>query len=444
GYAFANVNTVPDVNEETREVALTFFVDPGKRVYVRRINFAGNIKTRDEVLRQEMRQMEGGWFSAQKVERSRTRLQRLGFFEQVNVETPAVPGTTDQVDVNYAVTEQPSGSISVGIGFSQTSGFLVNGSISQDNFLGTGRRVSASINNSSVNRIYSFSYNNPYYTVDGVSRGFGAFYRETDADEANIADYSTDTYGANVTYGFPISEFNSFRFGFAADSLSLEASEFASEEIVDFIDTYGDSYKSLGVNASWSHDTRNRRIFPSKGGIQSLSAEAKIPGSELEFYKLTGRAQHFIPLTRQFVLSAEAEVGWGDGYGDFDSLPFFENFFAGGVRSVRGYEDNSLGPRDSQNDPLGGSFRTVGGLAVVFPPPFMTESNSVRLSAFFDIGNVFAGADDFSSDELRMSVGIAGTWLSPVGPLAISLAKPFNDQSDDDTQEFQFTLGAGF
>ncbi|MDT8388291.1 MAG: outer membrane protein assembly factor BamA [Thiogranum sp.] len=444
GYAFANVNTVPDINEETREVALTFFVDPGKRVYVRRINFSGNIKTRDDVLRQEMRQMEGGWFSAQKVERSRTRLQRLGFFEQVNVETPAVPASPDQVDVNYSVTEQPSGSISFGVGFSQTSGVLLNGSISQDNFLGTGRRVSAAINNSSVNRVYSFSYLNPYYTIDGVSRGFGTYYRETDADEANITRYSTDTYGANMTYGFPVSETDTFRFGFTADSLDLKLSGFASDEVRAFVDQNGDSFKTLGITGSWAHDTRNRRVFPSKGGIQSISLEAKVPGSELEYYKLTGEMQHYIPLTSLLVLEANGEVGWGDGFGDFDSLPFFENFFAGGVRSVRGYEDNSLGPRDSTNDPLGGSFRTVATLAISFPPPFLTESNSVRLSAFYDIGNVFPGTENFDAGDLRMSVGIAGTWLSPVGPLAISLAQPFNDQSGDDLQEFQFTLGAGF
>ncbi len=444
GYAFANVNTVPDVNEETREVALTFFVDPGKRVYVRRINFAGNAKTRDEVLRQEMRQMEGGWFSAQKVERSRTRLQRLGYFEEVNVETPAVPGTADQVDVNFSVTEQPSGSISVGVGFSQTSGFLLNGSISQDNFLGTGRQVSAALNTSSVNRVYSFSYTNPYYTVDGVSRGFGAFYRETDADEANIADYSTDTYGANVTYGFPISEFNSFRFGFDADSLKLKVSDFASTEIREFVDEHGDSFKSVGMSASFAHDTRNRRIFPSKGGLQRISAESKIPGSQLEFYKITTSAEHYVPLTRLFVLATKLDLGYGDGYGEYNSLPFFENFYAGGVRSVRGYEDNSLGPRDSDGDPIGGSFRTIGKVEIVFPPPFLTDSNSVRLSTFFDIGNVFEGADDFSADELRMSVGVAGTWLSPIGPLAVSFALPFNDKSGDDLQEFQFSLGAGF
>ncbi len=444
GYAFANVNTVPDIDEETREVDLTFFVDPGKRVYVRRVNFAGNSKTRDEVLRQELRQMEGGWFSAEKVERSRTRLQRLGFFQEVNVETPAVPSTTDQVDVDYSVTEQPSGSISAGLGFSQTSGIILNGSVTQNNFLGTGKRLSVAVNNSQITKLYSFSYTNPYYTVDGISRGFGAFFRETDANSANIADYSTDTYGANASYGFPVSEFNSFNFTVEADSLKLDVSEFASSEIRDFVDQHGEDFKSLGLTTSFAYDTRNRRIFPSDGGLRRISAEIKIPGSDLEFYKITLVLQQFIPLTKLFIFNTKVDVGFGDGYGDFDEMPFFKNFFAGGVRSVRGYQDNSLGPRDSDNDPIGGSFKTIGRAQIQFPPPFMTESNAVRLSLFYDVGNVFAGAEDWRTDDLRMSIGLGATWLSPVGPLAVSVAQPFNDQSGDNIQQFQFTLGAGF
>jgi outer membrane protein insertion porin family len=444
GYAFANVNTVPDVDEQTREVDLTFFVDPGKRVYVRRINFAGNTKTHDQVLRQELRQMEGGWFSAEKVERSRTRLQRLGFFEEVNVETPAVPGTTDEVDVNYSVTEQPSGSISAGIGYSQTSGIILNGSVSQDNFLGTGRRVSVSANTSDVTTLYSFSYTNPYYTVDGISRGFGAYYRKTDFDDANTADFSTDAYGANISYGFPVSEHNSFSFTFNAESQKINASQFASTEVLDFIDQYGDNFKSLGVATGFTHDTRNKRIFPSDGGLRSISAESKIPGSQLEFYKLNFNLQQYVPLTKLFVFNAKTDIGYGDGFGEFNELPFFENFFAGGIRSVRGYEDNSLGPRDSTNDPIGGSFKTTGTAQILFPPPFLTDSNAVRLSLFYDVGNVFNGVNDWTADDLRMSVGLGATWLSPVGPLAVSVAQPFNDQSGDNLQQFQFTLGAEF
>ncbi len=446
GYAFANVNTVPEIDEKTREVDLTFFVDPGKRVYVRRINFAGNSKTRDQVLRQEMRQMEGGWFSAEKVERSRTRLQRLGFFETVNVETPAVPGATDQVDVNYSVVEQPSGSISLGVGFSQTSGIILNGSISQDNFLGTGRSVSVSLNNSSYNSVYSFSYNNPYYSVDGISRGFGAYYRSTNANRLNITSYSTDTFGSNLTYGFPINEFNSFQFSFLADSLKLSTSQLASQEVLDFINRYGNEFLSFGLSTSFTHDTRDRRIFPNEGGVRRVSAESKFPGSELEFYKLNLTLQQFVPLTRLFVFELKTDIGYGDGFGNFSEMPFFENFYAGGVRSgsVRGYEDYSLGPRDSRNLPIGGNFRTVGTAQLLFPPPFLTESNAVRLSLFTDVGNVFAGAGDWSANELRMSVGLGAAWLSPVGPLTISIAQPFNDQSGDKLQQFQFTLGAGF
>ncbi len=444
GFAFANVNTIPEIDEENKEVKLTFFIDPGKRVYVRRINFAGNINTRDTVLRQEMRQMEGGWYSGQKVERSRTRLQRLGFFEEVNVETPAVPEASDQVDVNYSVTEQPSGSLSLAVGFAQSSGLILSASISENNFMGTGKHVSIAVNNSSVNRIYNFSFTDPYYTVNGVSRGFGIFSRSTNANEANITDYTTDVLGGNLNYGIPINEFDTFNFGIDVEHLKVKLSDFPSDEIQGFTDEFGRQFTSLGLSASLAHDTRNRRVFPSKGGLFSITAESKIPGSELEFYKLNLRGRYYLPLTRRYVFSMNTEIGYGDGFGDFNDLPFFENYFSGGVRSVRGYEDNTLGPRDTQNDPLGGSFRTVGNLEIVFPPPFIEKTNSVRLSTFFDVGNVFSGVREFSVNKLRTSVGLSATWLSPVGPLAISLAKTLNDKSGDETQAFQFTLGAPF
>ena len=444
GFAFANVNTVPDIDEKTREVSLTFYVDPGKRVYVRRINYAGNDKTRDIVLRQEMRQFEGGWYSGDKVERSRTRLQRLGFFEDVNVETPAVPGTSDQVDINYSVTEQPSGSLSLGVGYSQTDGFLVNASISQQNFLGTGKAVSLAVDNSKVNRTYSFSYTNPYYTIDGISRGFSLYSRSTDASQANITNYTTDDFGGTVTYGIPVNEFDSIRFGIGADYLKLKPASLPSAEILDFVDQYGKRFASAALTANWSHDTRDKVVFPTKGGLTSIGMETKIPGSDLEYYKLNFRQTSYFPLTRLLVMSLNGEVGYGDGYGNFSSLPFFENFYAGGVRSVRGFEDNTLGPVDSHGDPLGGSFRTVGNMELIFPPPFASDTNAVRLALFFDAGNVFTGVRQFATSDLRSSVGLAATWLSPVGPLAISIAKPLNDKPSDKTQFFQFTLGVPF
>ena len=441
GYAFANVNTVPDVNESERLVNLAFIVDPGKRVYVRRVNVKGNITTRDEVLRREMRQMEAGWFSAEKVERSRTRLQKLGFFEDVNVETPAVPGTTDQVDVNYSVTETSSGNITAGAGYSQTSGILFNASVSQDNFLGSGKRVSFAFNNSKVTTVYSFYYTDPYYTINGVSRGFGLFYKKTDADQANISSYTTDTYGANVNYGIPINEFDTIRVSPEFENLKLKETSESPNEVIDFIDRHGNDYNTVKLTGSWAHDTRNKALFADDGGLQSLSVETAVPGSGLQYYKLGYDQRRYVPLTKDLTLSMHAQLGYGDGYGDYDNLPFFENYFAGGVRSVRGFEDNTLGPKDSKGNPIGGSVQVVGGAEILFPIPFVEGTKSFRLGTFFDIGNVYSDVSNFDATELRYSVGVSSLWISPLGPLAISLGFPLNDKSGDNVQNFQFTVG---
>ena len=441
GYAFANVNTVPDVNESERLVNLAFIVDPGKRVYVRRVNVKGNITTRDEVLRREMRQMEAGWFSAEKVERSRTRLQRLGFFEDVNVETPAVPGTTDQVDVNYSVTETSSGNITAGAGYSQTSGILFNASVSQDNFLGSGKRVSFAFNNSKVTTIYNFYYTDPYYTINGISRGFGLFYKKTDADQANISSYTTDTYGANVNYGIPINEFDTIRVSPEFENLKLKETSESPNEVIDFIDRHGNDYNTVKLTGSWAHDTRNKALFADDGGLQSLSVETAVPGSGLQYYKLGYDQRRYVPLTKDLTLSMHAQLGYGDGYGDYDNLPFFENYFAGGVRSVRGFEDNTLGPKDSRGNPIGGSLQVVGGAEILFPIPFVEGTKSFRLGTFFDIGNVYSDVSNFDATELRYSVGVSSLWISPLGPLAISLGIPLNDKSGDNVQNFQFTVG---
>jgi outer membrane protein insertion porin family len=444
GYAFANVNTVPDMDDVNHEVSLGFFVDPGDRVYVRRVNIAGNTGTRDEVLRREMRQMEGGWFSAEKVERSRTRIDGLGYFEDVNVETPSVPGTTDQLDVNYSVTEVSSGSVTAGLGYSQSSGIVFNASVRQDNFLGSGKRVNFTFDNSDYNTIYSFAYVNPYWTIDGVSRGFGAFYRETDANEANLADYSTDSRGLDVNFGIPINEFDTVRFSAGYQGLDLDPTASSPLEVTDFIDQHGNSFDDLRLNASWSHDTRNKRLFTERGGVQTLALETTFPGSDLEYYKIDYLQRRFIPLTRELILGLKGNVAYGDGFGDYEQLPFFENFFSGGVRSVRGFEDNTLGPRASDGDPLGGAFKVEFSSEVIFPIPFLEDNKGMRLSAFFDIGNVFEDYDNFDAGDLRYSVGLAGLWLSPLGPISVSLAMPLNDESDDDVQNFQFSVGSFF
>ena len=444
GYAFANVNTTPEMDDEANEVSLGFFVDPGKRVYVRRINIAGNVGTRDEVLRRETRQMEGGWYSTEQVERSRTRIDRLGFFEDVNVETPTVPGTTDQLDVNYSVTETSSGSVTAGAGFSQSSGVLFNASVQQENFLGTGKRVSFTFDNSEINTVYRFAYTNPYWTVDGVSRGFGLGYRKTDADEANLSDYSTDTRNVDINFGIPINEYDTIRFSVGYQGLDLKENSSSPLQVTDFIDEHGDSFDDAVFTGSWSHDSRNRILFTDTGGLQRISLETTAPGSGLEYYKLTYQQQRFIPLTRELTLGLKGNLGYGDGFGDYEQLPFFENFFAGGVRSVRGFEDNTLGPRDSDGDPIGGSFLTVFNAEIIFPIPFVEEAKGVRLSAFFDIGNVFEDYDSFDAGDLRYSAGLAGLWLSPLGPISMSFGFPLNAESDDDEQNFQFTVGTFF
>jgi outer membrane protein insertion porin family len=444
GYAFANVNTSPELDDEKYEVGLGFFVDPGDRVYVRRINLAGNVGTRDEVLRREMRQLEGGWYSAEQVERSRTRLDRLGYFEDVNVETPPVPGTTDQLDVDYSVTERSSGSITAGLGYSQTSGVLFNASIAQENFLGTGKRVSFAFDNSQINTLYRFSYVNPYWTIDGVSRGFGAFYRKTDAAEANLSNYTTDTRGADINFGIPVNEYDSVRFSAGYQGMDLHETSSSPLEVTDFIDQHGNSFDDLVLTGSWSHDSRNKILFTDTGGLQTFSVETTTPGSGLQYYKLSYIQQRFIPLTRELTLGLKGNLGYGDGFGDYDALPFFENYFAGGVRSVRGFEDNTLGPRDSDGDPIGGSFLMVFNAEVIFPVPFVESSSGIRLSTFFDAGNVFEDYNTFDTGGLRYSVGLAGLWLSPMGPISVSLGFPLNAGKDDNVQNFQFTVGTFF
>lgn len=448
GYAFANVNTVPDIDSKTQEVSLTFFIDPGKRVYVRRVNMSGNIKTSDNVLRREMRQMEGGWFSTKKVNRSKIRLDRLGFFEEVNLETPVVPGTTDQVDVNYKVSERPSGNFLASVGYSQSGGIILSGSINQDNFLGSGKRVGISANNSDVNTGFSLSYHNPYYSVDGVSRGFSLSSQKTNAAAANLANYLTDVDQLSTTYGVPINENDRINFSLSYANTNLTVIDQAFDPATTFTDQFGTSFYSLTFGVGWSHDTRNRAIFPTRGILHNLSAEVALPGLDLEFYKLSYKQRRYIPLSKKLTLLMRGEIAYGNGYGKNESLPFFENFYAGGVRSVRGYRDNSLGPKFRRPNnvgdigrSIGGNLKTVGAFELLFPPPFAEGSKGVRMSVFFDAGYVFDGVESFDIGTLRGSTGLSLSWFSPVGPLIFSYAIPVNDRNEDEIRNFQFSLG---
>ena len=444
GYSFANVNAVPEIDDAAEKVDLTFFIDPGERVYVRRVNFRGNSKTRDEVLRREMRQIESGVISTEAIERSKVRLERLGFFESVNVETSAVPGAPDQVDVDFTVVEGPSGNLLLGAGVSQAEGGVLDVSITEENFLGTGNRLRAAFNNSKVNRDISFSWVNPYWTIDGVSRGIELYNRRTDASDANLADYDLDEVGAGLTFGVPISEFMRINVGLNVEQTDFVVGSAASDEIRRFRDEYGGQFTTVLATASWANDRRNSRFLPSTGSLTRLSGEVAVPGGDLTYYKVAAQHQRFFPLPADFVFALDGEIAYGDGFGSTRGLPLTDNFFSGGLRSVRGFRANTLGPRDSVGRPLGGNLKIAGTAEMILPLPFTKDSRSFRITGFVDAGNVYGSDEDFDLGELRYSTGVAVIWLSPLGPLTMSLAVPLDKAEGDETQRFQFTFGTSF
>ncbi|EED34492.1 outer membrane protein assembly complex, YaeT protein [Luminiphilus syltensis NOR5-1B] len=549
GYNFAKVTGIPEIGEEGSTVAIKFFVDPGKRTYVRRINFTGNMRTADDVLRREMRQMEASPASAADIEQSRIRLERLGFFKTATVETKEVPGTDDLIDVDFTVEEQSFGSIGGSVGFAQDAGLILGLNLTQNNFLGSGRRVGVNINSSRFQDSASFNYTNPYFTEDGVSRGFSVFFRKTDLSEINVASYTTDTFGASLNFGYPISETQRLGFSFGASDTKITTGDFAVQEIrasprlqdgvfdfyesqrladgtysaaefllpleelspsalspppePGFLDENGDQFLNWTATGSWLQSTLNRGQLATRGASQSLALEVSVPAlSDLEFFKLTYRGEVYFPIYGPFTLHLRTELGYGDGYGDTTTLPFFQHFFAGGFGSVRGFEVNTLGPRSTppinyivdrpiteidengvpleqggpngdqfgyvvdpetgkivvqevnqrRPQPFGGNVLMEGSAEILFPLPFIKDQRSLRSALFLDAGNVFntnctvnqVNCFDVDVAELRYSVGIGVTWLSGFGPMTFSLAKPLNASEIDRRETFQFTLGRGF
>ena len=509
GYAFAEVTPVPEINKEEGVVDMTFYVDPGKRVYVRKINFIGNIKTKDEVLRREMRQFEGGWYSKSLVERSKIRLQQKPYFEEVTIETPRVPGSDDQVDVEVTVKERNSGQFTFSVGYSQFSGINTSISVSLQNLLGTGNSLSFVINNSNFFKQLNISYENPYYTDEGVSRGFNMSYSTSNFGQANIARYSASNGGFGMNMSFPISEYDRIytSFGYERKNVSAFLGQTASLIFSDICELGGYTYRTQATlptlvdwngtdcvpeqpeglvppvdpeglrdgvlipwdvrksftfykaEARWSRDSRNRFFNPTRGAFYRLGAEFSLPGSTATFYKFTAKTNKLFPLTENLTLSLTGEIGYGDGYGNTTKLPFFENFFAGGTRSsIRGYRDNTLGPKSSivvndfgnepltsrRGDPVGGSLKTVGTVELVFPTPFAKVGNAARIAWFWDFGNVFSTFDDFEAREFRHSTGLALKWQAPVGPIIINFSYPFNNNEFDDTERIQFAFGNTF
>ena len=422
----------------------------------------------DEVLRREMRIMEGAELDNGKLERSKIRLQRLSYIEEVTIDNEPVAGTDDMVDLNVTVTERLSGSFNVGAGFSQTQGFVFNLGLQMENLFGTGQQMSLNFNNDKANQVYSASFTDPYYTVDGISRTLSFSYRQRDAAEEDIVNYLQNTYGANITYGVPLTEYDSIRLGVGYEHTDIiRGSTTVSSDVDEFLNNYDGDTKTDGIGtiteagidvytliASYSHDTRNRTVFANTGSTQSVFLDMTGPGSDLEYYKLTYKTKFYYTVTEDLTLMLKTDLAFGDGYGDTEKLPFYERFFAGGLRTVRGFESNSLGPVDTVNlDPIGGDIRTVAGAELIFPIPFMEKSpRSVRLSAFYDIGNVFLKDDvaannyngGFDADELRSSIGVSFVWLAPIGPLQFSWARTIEEQEGDQTQTFQFSIGSFF
>ena len=454
GYAFANVNAVPEIDKDKNQVAFTLYVDPGRRVYVNRINVGGNTKTRDEVIRREVRQMEGGWYNAEKINLSKDRLNRLGYFNEVNIETPSVTGTTDQVDVNIGLTEKSTGNIQLGAGFSSSEGLVISGSVSQANVFGSGNSVAVQLNTGKVNTVYSLSYTNPYFTLDGISLGYDIYRRDTNTGAAlnsNLTDYKSSTYGIGARFGLPLNEKDRISFGATFENTALTGiiGNPNGSQQEKFVSQYGSDNTTVRLDTSFARDTRDSFLFPTRGMLQRVSAEVGTPPGSLQYYKLTFQDQQYFPLSKDFTLLLNGELGYGAGLGG-KPLPFFKNLYAGGNGSVRGFSTATVGPKDAAKNAIGGDQRVIANAELFFPLPGLKDDQSLRMSAFFDAGASFGPGDylnrfgTFAFGDLRYSAGVAALWVSPLGPLKFSLAKPLAAQTDDKTEVFQFTFGNSF
>ena len=460
GYTFSSATGEPVVDETGNTLTVRYFVDTGQRTYVRRVNFQGNTVTKDEVLRREMRQLEGGWASTAYIEASKVRLERLGFFNEVSVETPSVPGSEDQIDVNYTVTEQPSGSISATLGFAQQIGLILGLSYQENNIFGTGNGFSLNINRSDFQEAVSVSFFDPYYTVDGVSRGYSMYYRKSDYGDRNVASFSTDSFGGTINFGYPISEISRIGFGVGIESTKIKSGVNRIEEINQFIEREGTDFNLVSLTASYNMSALNRGLLPTAGRSQSFSFEATIPGSELEYYRLNYRGQIFFSLFNPFVLRLRTDIGYGEAFGSTRTFPFYKHFYAGGVGSVRGYERSSLGPRSTpvpgatfnDPDPIGGNLLVEMSAELLFPIPFVDDQRQIRSVLFVDGGNVFntnclpvsLNCDGPNDDDLRYSVGLAVTWITGFAPITFVLSHPLNEKPGDESESFQFELGGVF
>ncbi|TCV91881.1 Beta-barrel assembly machine subunit BamA [Luteibacter rhizovicinus] len=487
GYAFAKVTPIPKLDKDKRTVDLTLFIEPGKRVYVRRVVFQGNTRTEDEVLRREMRQLEGAWYSQAAIDRSKIRLQKLGYFKTVDIDKALVPGTVDQVDLTAKVEEQSAGSLMFGVGYSQYSKIILSASVSQNNFLGTGDRFSVGAETSNYYKRINASYVNPYLTDNGLQLGYNVSYSKLDYGNTDLANYTYSTKSFQTTLSWPISDFDSLSTSLGVSSNLINSQITTPRELVAYQDAVGNrTIHSWTSSLGYNHDTRNGYWAPTRGGVLSASIEGALPGSTVQFYKLFGEANHYWPVGGGFVLYLDGQVGYGKTYGqtyanngydaagniiyrkgDSIDFPFWENYYGGGVRDVRGFQDNTLGPRlcdgasasstpakdgscsggyYSYGQPIGGAFKVLGTAQVFLPLPFLKDVNTARVSWFVDVGNVYKDYQSFSASELRASTGLSLQWQAPIGPLIINFAVPIRKKDEDSrfVERIQFTFGNTF
>ncbi|VFR48697.1 Outer membrane protein assembly factor YaeT precursor [plant metagenome] len=442
GYAFANVNPNPVLNRETHEADLTFYVDPSRRVYVRRIQVGGNTRTRDEVVRREMRQQEAAWYDAGDIKISRDRIDRLGYFNDINVKTDPVPGSPDQVDLNVDVKEKPTGMINLGVGYGSSDKAILSAGISEDNVFGSGTNLTLQLNTSRTNRAVVLSHTDPYWTRDGVSRTTSAYYRVTEPFYNNDGDFRVKSMGLGMNFGVPISEFDRVFLGVNLENNKLTTYSNSPQAYQDFEREYGDGANAAIFSLGWSKDTRDSALAPTSGSYTRLKSD--LSTLDLKYYMLSAQQQYYVPFGRSYTLALNGMVDWGKSYGG-NAFPVIKNIYAGGMGTVRGYEGSSLGPRDTlTNDFIGGSKRVVGNVQFYLPFPGAQQDRTLRWFAFADGGQVYGGNDNIKLGDLRYSAGIGLSWNSPLGPLQISYARPLNDKPGDDTQSFQFQIGTGF
>ena len=450
GYAFARVDAVPQADRDNRQVSFTVMVEPGRRAYVRRIDIGGNARTRDEVVRRELRQFEDAWYDADKIKLSRDRLNRLGYFTDVKIETEPVPGTSDQVDLRVTVVERPTGSVSLGIGFSTTEKVILAASLSQNNFLGTGKIVGIEVNSSRLARQVVLSHTDPYVTDDGISQTVELASRSFNASALLLGDYKFETLSASTRFGIPYTEVDRFFFGVGAESTSLWLGPLAPQRYTKWVSEYGLSASAFLGTVGWIRDTRNSALAPTSGRLQRVNLEATVPAGDLRFWRTNAVQQLYWPLTRDYTIALNGDVAYGAGFGG-RSYPLFKNYFAGGIGSVRGFYPSSLGPKDieplqvggTREVPIGGQLKVVGSAEFLFPLPGSGADRTIRTFLYTDVGNVFADSNvEFS--ELRAAAGVGLNWLSPIGPMKLSLGWPLRYAATDRMQRFQFQVGAGF